>query len=49
MKKFVIAALTAASILASSSAFAGWYDGFGYYNPSCGWVATVYGPQVFCD
>jgi hypothetical protein len=42
MKKLVIAALASAALLvAGSSAFAGWYDGWGYYHPSC--YFTYYG------
>ena len=48
MKKFVIAALTAASILASSSAFADYIDGYGIYH-SCGWVPTIFGPRIACN
>jgi hypothetical protein len=45
MKKLVIAALASAALLAAgSSAFAGWFDAWGFYHPSC--YYTVYGTIV---
>jgi hypothetical protein len=36
MKKLVIAALASMALLAAgSSAFAGWYDAWGFYHVSC--------------
>jgi hypothetical protein len=42
MKKLLVAALAGAALLvAGSSAFAGWYDAWGFYHPSC--YYTIYG------
>jgi hypothetical protein len=38
MKKLALIAIAAASIFSTSAAYAGWYDSWGYYNPSCRWV-----------
>ena len=44
MKKLVVAAVATAALFAvSAPAFAGFYDVYGYYHTTCGWVATPYG------
>jgi len=48
MKKLAIAAISAASIFTASAAYAGWYDAFGYYHPTCGYVPGYWGPVWTC-
>jgi hypothetical protein len=50
MKKLIIAAFTATALLGTSAAaYAGWYDAYGYYHQTCGWVYTYNGPVYVCD
>ncbi|MGH6846246.1 MAG: hypothetical protein ACREC0_02060 [Methylocella sp.] len=37
MKKLAVAVIAAASIIATSAAYAGWYDTWGYYHCTWGW------------
>ena len=50
MKKFALATLAAAILVgAAVPAFAGFYDPFGIYHVTCGWVAGPFGPVAVCN
>ncbi len=48
MKKLALIAIAAASMLSASTAFAGWYDAYGYYHPTCGYIQSSSGPIWVC-
>jgi hypothetical protein len=42
MKKLAFIVIATATILSASAAYAGWYDAYGFYHPSCGWWYGYY-------